>query len=66
MITVKDLKDQTGTQDRSMLLCENCGAQYSANKSDYSFWMPANQAFTCCEEPLVLVVKSVAYEVIKR
>jgi hypothetical protein len=62
MITVKDLQDQTGTSDRSVLMCACCGAEYSANKGDYSFWMSPTEVFTCCDEPMTLVRKRVCYE----
>lgn len=60
-VRVRDLKDQTGTHDNSILYCECCGGEYSANSGDY-FLYPANHIFTCCEEEMKLVVKRMVYQ----
>jgi len=60
-VKVGDLKDQLGTQDHSILLCECCGGEYSANSGDY-FLLPKSQVLTCCEEPLKRVIKRTVYE----
>jgi len=65
MITVKDLKDQTETiENRPILFCPNCGAEHSANAGDY-FMASPDHVFTCCDRPMLLVIKRIGYEVIK-
>ena len=60
-ITVADLKDQTGTPNPSpFLYCDDCGAEWSANKGDY-FTHARDYVFTCCEQPMRLVRKVVSY-----
>jgi hypothetical protein len=62
MITVSDLKEQTGVPgSHPSLICRCCGAEYSANKSDY-FLYPPTFPFFCCEQPMILAVKRVVYE----
>jgi len=60
-IKVGDLKDQTGTNDRAILMCVCCGGEYSANSGDY-FLLPKSQVLTCCDEPLKRVVKRTVFE----
>lgn len=60
-VKVGDLKDQTGTHDRSILYCVCCGGEYSANAGDY-FMLPKSEVLTCCEEPLKRVVKSTTFK----
>lgn len=60
MAKVSDLKDQTGTNDNSILHCECCGDDYSANKGDY-FLYPADHVFTCCGEEMILATRVVSY-----
>lgn len=59
-ITVADLEDQTGTSGRSILYCECCGSECSANAGDY-FMHSGDYMFECCELPMKLVRKSVVY-----
>jgi hypothetical protein len=62
MITVADLKNQTGTHDpHPVLYCRDCGAEYSANKGDY-FMHPPTYPFFCCDQPMILVVKKTVFE----
>ncbi|MCI0525953.1 MAG: hypothetical protein L0Y56_00670 [Nitrospira sp.] len=65
MITVKDLKDQTGTPGpHSVLYCLNCMSTYSANRGDYFFLEnPGDRkhVFRCCGEPMILVVPEIHY-----
>ena len=64
MIAVADLKDQILTNDRSLLYCDMCGAEFSANAGDY--WnLPKTHVFTCCDKPMLLVTKRVVYEEVK-
>jgi len=62
MVRVKDLKDQIGTaRPRPLLLCRECGAEYSANAGDY--WdSPDEHVFECCGEPMELVTRRTVYE----
>lgn len=60
-VTIKDLKDQILTSDKSLLYCFGCGVEFSANKGDY--WnIPENHIFTHCGENMQLVTKKTVYE----
>ena len=62
MIKVKNLKGQVGMNGSiPFLYCINCGGKYSANAGDYFIANP-EYIFTCCEEPMRLVTKSVTYK----
>lgn len=62
VVKKKDLKDQTGmVGPRPILVCDCCGAEYSANAGDY-FMENDEHVFTCCDEPLTLMVKKITYE----
>jgi hypothetical protein len=62
MTQVRDLKDQIGTKGpRPLLYCEVCGAENSASKGDYWNCRP-DYVFTCCGEPMTLVVKRTVYQ----
>ena len=55
-----NMKDQILTDDRKILHCPNCGAEYSGNSGDY-FMLPDDHIFTCeCGEEMELVVKHVS------
>lgn len=58
---VGELKDQTITGDRSILYCDCCHGEYSANAGDY-FLFTKDQVLTCCQQPLKHVVKQVTYK----
>lgn len=59
MITVANLKEQTGQQGpHPNLYCLACGSEYSANKSDY-FNHPHDYSFVCCNEPMILAIKTI-------
>lgn len=60
-VTVNDLKEQTGAGPHPILVCLDCGAEYSANLGDY-FLVPPTHVFTCCDVPMELRVKRVIYE----
>ena len=60
MITVDDLKDQTGSGPHPILYCEFCESEFSANKGDY-FMHPFDHVFMCCGENMHLVDKVVVY-----
>ena len=63
MITVADLKDQTGiVGTRPILMCQECGGEYSANKADYSFYRLDTYPFFCCDLPMILIVKKTIIE----
>lgn len=65
MITVHDLKDQTGTPEpRPFLYCEECGSECSANRGDY-FSTPSTFPFFCCNHPMRLVKKIIQYVDVK-
>lgn len=62
MITVADLKNQTGVPGpHPNLVCKCCGAEYSANAGDY-FMHRSTYAFVCCDRPMVLARKRVVLE----
>ena len=61
MARVKDLKDQTLTNDHAILFCNICDAEYSANAGDYWNYSPDHE-FICCDEPMQLVTKQIIYE----
>jgi len=62
MITVGQLQNQTGVPGpHPSLHCDQCGNDYSANKSDY-FMAPSDHPFTCCGEPMRLVRRRVILE----
>ena len=68
MVTVADLQDQTGASatpgPHSILYCQECGSEYSANKGDY--WNhPSNYPFYCCGLSMLLVQKKVIYSEVK-
>jgi hypothetical protein len=63
MITVADLKDQSGPGQHPVLYCIYCGGRYSANRGDY-FMHPAAHVFTCCGEPMELVRIETRYVVV--
>jgi hypothetical protein len=65
MVTVADLKDQILTNDRAILHCQFCNAEYSANAGDY-WYLPKSYAFKCCGQPMQLVTKHIIYRQIKR
>lgn len=54
----ENMKDQILYNDRKILHCEICGAEYSGNAGDY--WdLPDDYAFMCCDEEMELVDKVV-------
>ena len=61
-ITVADLKEQTGVPGpHPILYCGECGAESSANSSDY-FLVRKTHVFRHCRKPMRLVLKSVVYQ----
>lgn len=62
MITVAELKDQTGmVEPRPFLYCGECESECSANKGDY-FFLADDEVLTCCGEPMKLCVKRITYQ----
>jgi hypothetical protein len=59
-IKVKDLRDQIGTDDTSLLYCPKCGAEYSANAGDY-FMANPETVFKHCGVNMQLVTKHTSY-----
>ena len=57
-VTVADLNT---TYPRPILFCRACGNTCSANRGDYWAYDPA-YVFTCCEQPMELVIKRVTFE----
>lgn len=57
---VSNLKDTPGT----LLLCQYCGGEYSANPADY-FQHKGDDILTCCEMPLILVRKTTTYKKVR-
>lgn len=58
-----NMKDQILTNDRKILHCPNCGAEYSGNAGDY--WdAPENDVFMCvdCGVEMELVDKIIHVE----
>jgi len=54
----KNMADQILTNDKKILHCRVCGAEFSGNKGDY-WWMPENTVFNHCGEEMELVEKIV-------
>ena len=50
-----------GIGGQTLLLCIECGAEYSADPSDY-FWKREDEHFMCCKRRTRLVRKSTRYE----
>jgi hypothetical protein len=64
-VTVADLSDQTGVSGpHPLLVCLECGAEYSANKADY-FMSPLSHVFKCCGVPMQLATKKTVYDIIE-
>ena len=65
MTTKAQLKDQIGTDGpRPILYCPFCGGEYSANAGDY--WnLPNSHVFTCCGQPVALVVRRTIFEAVQ-
>ena len=65
MVSKGDLSDPHNDGEyNTMMRCPNeCGARYSANRNDY-ITVGDDYVFTCdeCEEPLILVRRTVTYE----
>jgi len=61
MVKVRDLKDQINQRgNRSLLYCDVCETECSANKGDY--WSaPEDHVFICCGEDMRLVEKITSY-----
>ena len=60
-VKVSDLKDQTGLPfPRPILFCPYCGQEVSAHAGDY--FMARKSHFTCCNEPMKLVVKRTQFD----
>ena len=58
---IKNLKEQTGTTDKTIALCHVCGSEYSANKGDYWFMSP-DETLKCCGNTICdLVTKETRY-----
>ncbi len=64
-IKVKDLRDQIGTNDRSLLWCPKCGEENSANAGDY-FMANPETVFKHCGVNMRLVTKRVVFEQIRK
>ena len=63
MCKVRDLKDQTfNSRNNTILLCGECGGEYSANAADYSWQLKPEHVLKCCGEPLVQVIKRTVYD----
>ena len=67
-ITVENLSEKTAGKDpsraREVLLCQDCGTTYSANKGDY-FQVSLDSVFTCCDVPMVLAVPYSGYTILQ-
>lgn len=57
-VTVDDLKR---APPDAHLHCDECGESYSACHGDYSFRLPAEHVFECCEKPMRLARKVTRY-----
>lgn len=55
----KLMRPETG--DPALLFCHHCGAENSANPSDY-WQLPDSHVFMCCDEPMALVFKRTHYQ----
>lgn len=59
----KNMKDQILTDDKKILHCLVCDAEFSGNAGDY--WnVPDNYVFKCCGVSMELVTKQVTIEYI--
>lgn len=57
----KNLKDQILTDDKTIMHCGVCSAEYSANAGDY--WNhPEDHEFKCCGLIMDLVTKHTVYK----
>ena len=59
---LKNLKDQVLTDDKKLMLCKICGAEYSANSGDYFLIIDPEYKFKCCNRTMGLVEKHVCYK----
>jgi uncharacterized C2H2 Zn-finger protein len=59
---LKNLKDQLLTDDKKIMYCPRCNAEYSAHRGDYFTINDPEHIFYCgCGNPLLLVIKQVIY-----
>ena len=58
-----NLKDQIGTDDKTIMFCPCCNAEFSANAGDY-WYLPDDHQFTCenCGCALLLGHKQIIYK----
>lgn len=59
----RNMRDQILTNDRKILHCPNCGAEYSGNSGDY-WYLPDEYIFTCqdCLTEMELVNKIITID----
>lgn len=59
-----NMQDQITSNDKKILHCPTCEAEYSGNRGDY-FMLPDDHVFTCdecnCEMELVSKIVSIEY-----
>lgn len=58
---LKNLKDQIFTDDKKLMLCKICGAEFSANSGDYFMITDPSYKFKCCNKIMDLVIKKEIY-----
>ena len=59
---LKNLTDQILTDDNTIMRCSECGAEYSAHKGDYDWYIvDPDYEFKCCDLTMDLVTKKVTY-----
>lgn len=64
-VHVRDLKDQIGQESpRAILMCLQCGGEYSANAGDY-FAADPDTILECCYEPMGLFAKRTSYSAVR-
>ena len=60
-VRVRDLPDLIGSDGPTPILwCRLCREENSAHRGDY-FMAHPDTVFTCCAQPMILVVKSTRY-----
>jgi hypothetical protein len=60
---LKNLKDQTDQENKTIMYCPRCFQEFSANKGDYFMIDNPEYKFICsCGNPLLLVTKETIYK----
>lgn len=62
----RNMKDQILTNDKKILHCPECNAEYSGNAGDY-WYLPDDHVFVCpeCKVEMELVTKRIIVKYVK-